>query len=213
MASGVHVAPYSKTAIAEGLPHLRALMADPEEARKVPRILATMGIRFMLLEPLSGSLIDGAALWLPDNSPLVAVSTRFDRIDSFWFTLCHELAHIEAEDQQGSLDKGALDTDLIGKKRDTLEEVEQRADDRASEMLIPQDRLASFIARKRPYFYKEYIIQFARTVGVHPGIVIGQLQYRGEIGYYANREMLVKIRDVVAQEALTDGWGHTLAGF
>jgi len=208
LASGVPVAHYRRSAIAEGLPQLRVLMANPEEARKAPRVLAEMGVRFLLLQPLAGSRIDGAALWLPDGSPLVAVSTRFDRIDSFWFTLCHELAHIEAEDQQG-----ALDTDLIGAKPGDLAESEKHADDRASEMLIPQKELASFIDRKRPYFYKDYIIQFASRIGVHPGIVVGQLQYRGEIDYNANREMLVKIRHIVAQEALTDGWGDTVAGF
>jgi len=213
LASAIRAASYTRTSISEGLPLLRGLMAEPEEARKVPRVLASMGIRFLLIEPLKGSRIDGAALWLPDGSPLVALSTRFNRIDSFWFTLCHELAHIESEDQQGSLDKGALDTDLIGASEAVVEEVEQRADLRASEMLVPQAQLQSFILRKQPYFSKEAIVQFAHKVGVHPGIVVGQLQYRRCIGYHANREMLVGVRDIVAREAVTDGWGHVITTF
>lgn len=214
LAGGLDVARYEKAIVLGGIPKLRALMADPEESRKVPRVLAELGVRFLVIKHLPGSGIDGAALWHGDDSPIIAVSARYDRMDSFWFTVCHELAHIIEEDQLGTLDKGALDTDLIGANgavsASTLE-MEQRADRLASEMLIPKARLDSFIVRVRPYYSKTRIIQFAQTVGVHPGIVVGQLQHRHEIGYYANREMLVKVRHIVANAALTDGWGHIVA--
>jgi HTH-type transcriptional regulator/antitoxin HigA len=50
---------------------------------------------------------------------------------------------------------------------------------------------------------------FAAQIGVHPGIVVGQLQHLDEIPYSHNREMLVRIRDRVTNSAVTDGWGHT----
>lgn len=46
---------------------------------------------------------------------------------------------------------------------------------------------------------------------VHPGIVVGQLQRRDEISYAYNREMLVKVRQVITNSALTDGWGTKIA--
>ncbi len=48
--------------------------------------------------------------------------------------------------------------------------------------------------------------------GVHPGIVVGQLQHasRGELKYSQHRDMLAKVRDIVTTTALTDGWGHSL---
>jgi HTH-type transcriptional regulator/antitoxin HigA len=64
--------------------------------------------------------------------------------------------------------------------------------------------------RVSPLYSKTRIIQFAHTIQIHPGIIVGQLQYRGEIGYSANREMLVKIRDIVIDSALTDGWGRSV---
>ena len=76
--------------------------------------------------------------------------------------------------------------------------------------VIPEDKLNSFIMRVSPLYSKKKIIQFAHTIQMHPGIIVGQLQNRGEIGYSANREMLVRIRNNVIKTALTDGWGHNI---
>ena len=52
------------------------------------------GIRFVVLRHLSWTYLDGAALRGPDRAPVVALSLRHDRLDHFWFSLTHELAHI-----------------------------------------------------------------------------------------------------------------------
>ena len=79
-------------------------------------------------------------------------------------------------------------------------------------MLVPQKDLKAFIRKSKPDFKASEISQFADSIGVHPGIVVGQLQYRGEIAYRAHRSMLVKVRDIVTDAALTDGWGRSAAG-
>ena len=56
--------------------------------------LLKSGIHFVIEPHLSHTHLDGAALKMPDGSPLVALTLRHDRLDNFWFTLCHELAHI-----------------------------------------------------------------------------------------------------------------------
>ncbi|NJL20730.1 MAG: hypothetical protein HC895_07860 [Leptolyngbyaceae cyanobacterium SM1_3_5] len=43
---------------------------------------------------LPQTYLDGAALLLPDGTPVVALTLRYDRIDNFWFVLLHELGHI-----------------------------------------------------------------------------------------------------------------------
>lgn len=67
-------------------------------------------------------------------------------------------------------------------------EVEQRADREAAEFLVPQAQLTNFIARVRPLYSKRKIRGSAATVGVHPGIVVGQLQHRGEIPFAHSRD-------------------------
>ena len=68
-----------------------------------------------------------------------------------------------------------------------------------------------FIARVRPMFSKQRIKGFALRIGVHPAVVLGQLQYRGEVDWSHSREMLVKARDMLTSTSLTDGFGHVLA--
>jgi hypothetical protein len=52
------------------------------------------------------------------------------------------------------------------------------------------------------------INRFANRLVIHPGIIVGQLQNRGEIRFQAIRDTLVKVRQNVVSEALTDGWRH-----
>lgn len=186
---------------------LRRLAAYPKEVQRLPELLADYGIRFVVVEPLPSTKIDGAAFWLDDGTPAVAVSARYDRIDAFWFTVMHEVVHVLNEDPL------SVDTDLAGE--DTApslvkDEVEQRADREAADLLVPQTKLDSFIHRVGPLYSKERIIQFAHTIKMHPGIIVGQLQYRGELGYSSHRDFLVKVRKLVVQVALTDGWGRTV---
>src|SRR5690606_14457409 len=52
------------------------------------------GIHLVCEAHLPKTHLDGAALRLPDGSPVVALTLRYDRLDNFWFTLFHELAHV-----------------------------------------------------------------------------------------------------------------------
>jgi HTH-type transcriptional regulator/antitoxin HigA len=127
---------------------------------------------------------------------------RYDRIDNFWFVLAHELAHVKNGD-------GSVDTDLVGKTARALEdkpESEKKADRMAASLLIPAKALQAFITRHRPRFSKRAILGFAESIPIHPGIVVGQLQHRKAIGYSHSREMLVPVRDLVTEVAVTDGW-------
>jgi HTH-type transcriptional regulator/antitoxin HigA len=76
-------------------------------------------------------------------------------------------------------------------------------------MLIPSDKLKSFIGRVKPFYSKVRINQFAQRIRVHPGIITGQLQHLREISFATNREMLAKVRDLLIAVAITDGWGKT----
>jgi HTH-type transcriptional regulator / antitoxin HigA len=186
---------------------LRSLAAFPEGVSQVPNALAKFGIRFVVVEHLYGTKIDGAALWLGKglSKPVIVVSARYDRIDSFWHTLCHEVSHIEHQDFGAIIDIDLLGEEKQNEDQDVINK-ENRANEDAANMLIEKEKIESFIKRKRPYFSKKSIIQFANAQKIHPGIVAGQLHYR--IGNYkSNREMLVKIRDILISRALTDGWG------
>lgn len=211
LATLIDAARYDAERFDELLERLKALLIEPEEARHVPRLLAEYGIRLVIVEHLANTKLDGACMWLDATSPVIVLSIRFDRIDWFWFTLLHELGHVKAQDGLRN-DAIPIDIDLVGqgaRKSEEKPESEQRADRFAMENIVNKTKMESFITRTRPLYYKEKIRGFAAVNGLHSGIVVGQLQYRGEISYAHNREMLAKVRDIVVRASLTDGWGST----
>ncbi len=206
IASDMVVAKYSLTSVRSAIHKLKNLLSSPDEARKVPRILAECGIRYVLVEALPSSKIDGVCFWLNDKSPVIAMSCRYDRIDNFWFVLRHELEHVLQEHGKRHI---MLDAELEGEKAGTgqnISDEERVANEAAIEFCVPSASINSFIARKSPFFNERDILGLAATLHIHPGLIAGQLQHR--TGQYSRfRQHLVKIRDCVRPSAMVDGWG------
>ncbi len=201
LAEAVHAEKFSRERLPLLIDELRGLAGEPTAVVQVPGILSRFGIRFLMIEALAGTKIDGATIWIADV-PVVVLSLRFDRIDHFWHTLLHEIAHVWFDD--GPM----LDQDIVGVKPvPDPYDVEERANDFAASVLVPKERIADFVLRVRPLFSATRVQNFARTMGVHAGIVVGQLQHMHEIGYENLRKMLVPVRGHVMSAALTDGWG------
>ena len=206
LAPAVSVESYSKRRLPQLVGDLQALTEAHESVRHVPQVLAKYGIRFLMIEHLVGTRIDGAAFWI-GGSPVIVISLRYDRIDHFWHTLMHELSHIWNEDAP------LLDQDIVSDKAASTgakPESEQRADDFAANALIPMEKLDDFVVRVHPLYSAFRVQAFAKSLHIHAGIVVGQLQHRGEISYATFRKLLTPVRHIIAQSALTDGWGHQL---
>jgi HTH-type transcriptional regulator/antitoxin HigA len=204
---------FSDTAARAALEKLRKLMSHAEEVRNVPRILAESGIRFLIVEHLPQTRIDGATFWLNEQSPVIVLSLRYDRLDWFWHTLLHEMDHAIKRHGLSEEDDIPIDIALVGEDAVRPEERPQRekdADTFAANFSINKPDLDGFIARVRPLYSKEKIKGFAMLRGIHPAIVVGQLQFRREIPYSHSRELLSKVRPIVTASALTDGWGQEL---
>jgi HTH-type transcriptional regulator/antitoxin HigA len=208
IASELVIAPYTEAALRQALPRLSALLSAPEETRHVPRILAECGVRFVVVEPIPGSKIDGACFWLTAQEPVVALSLRLDRIDNFLFVLRHELEHVLRG--HGQAQGYVLDQDLEGTAADQISEEEAVANTEAAEFCVSRSEMNGFVARVSPFFAEERVVLFAQRLNIHPGLVVGQLQRR--LGRYdLFRKHQVKVRALVTAAALTDGWGvvHT----
>ena len=161
-------------------------MPNPEEVRLVPRILANGSVRLVIVEPLQGTLLMELTSGLKTNLR----SSRYPcaSIESTTFGApCENATRSEVKPNYN-----------------------RRTDEFAASYSIPRAELENFIARVRPLFSKQKIREFAHRVGVHPGIVVGQLHRTvpDVVPYSHNREMLVKVRNIVTAATLTDGWGH-----
>jgi HTH-type transcriptional regulator/antitoxin HigA len=202
------VAPaYSASRLREAIADFPRYMIDPEEVRHVPRILNECGVRFTIVETFPKAKIDGVCFWEDVQTPVVGMSTRFDRIDNFWFVLRHELEHILNEDGRGKGDEEInVNVDLQSDSPKQLPPEEVKANEAASNFCVPKNELESFYLRKAPYISEKDVLGFARRIQRHPGIVVGQLQRLMDRPEYLAR-LKVKVRQFVAQTAVVDGWG------
>ncbi len=128
------------------------------------------GIALVVERHLPHTQLDGAALFLLVERPVIGMTLRYDRLDSFWFTLMHELAHV-ALHSKGDV-KRFFD-DLEADSQGDIQE--QEANDFAGEALIPNAAWNNSAIRilKTP----ETIQLLADELRIHPAIVAGRLRH------------------------------------
>lgn len=206
-----HLAPkltvprYSRGNLAALINELRACVANADDTAKVPGLLADAGIRFLVIQPLPSSKIDAACMW-PDDIPLIAMTLRYDRHDIFWHALFHELDHIRHEEGQG--DEPIVETNMMSGCSAGIE-IERRANASAAATLIPPPELERLIQAVTYTYSEATILSFAHRLNVHPGIVVGQLQHRGQLPWSAFSRLRAKVRSTLIETAYTDGFGRS----
>lgn len=210
IASEMIVPRYSPKAVQTAVQKLSNLLGAPEDVRTVPRIMAECGVRFVIVETLKAAKIDGVCFWLNDESPVIGMTLRHDRIDNFWFVLRHECEHVLR--LHGRQSPVMIDAELEGDRAGTGEALpaeERQANQAAADFCVPPEQMKAFMDRKAPFFAERDLLGFARTLRIHPGLVAGQLQHRtGRFDRFRNH--LVKVRSIIAPSAMVDGWGDVI---
>jgi HTH-type transcriptional regulator / antitoxin HigA len=136
--------------------------------------LEKQGIRLVIVSHLPKTHIDGAAMLLPNGSPVVGLTLRYDRIDNFWFSLLHELAHITkhlSRDNQIIVD----DFDLRKHEKDILDRAEQEADELASSSMIPDKHWQQI--RGMETISLEKVLELAENLKINPAIIAGRIRF------------------------------------
>ena len=88
--------------------------------------------------------------------------------DQLWFTIFHEVCHI-INHPQGELY-------IEGKGLESEKTKENEADIFAQDILIPMNRLRQFLVPDHKPTLQQ-IEQFANSINIAPGIVVGRLQH------------------------------------
>ena len=153
-----------------------------EGPRLAVEFLAKHGIVVVIEPRLPNTFLDGAAMLTDDGVPVIGLTLRHDRVDYFWFTLLHELAHVWKH--LNSKDDAFVDRiENMGSKV----MAEKEANRIARDSFIPRGlwkRSPAFLAPN-----KENIRELADELHIHPAIVAGRLQF--ETGRYESfRELL-----------------------
>lgn len=168
------VAKWSPEVLRSKIPNFRRLTWYKSPTLFIPKLKALFGeagVKFSVVRAPKGCSASGAVRILSDDVPHIQLSFRYLSDDQFWFSLFHEIGHLLLH-----FDKMPIveNTEL------TEEKSEQEADDFAAEIIVPieyRDEMYSLGQSRFP------IIKFAKKIGVAPGLVVGQLQFAGVLGY------------------------------
>lgn len=171
---------YSEKKFKDALPELKSIMANHPKGffSKMQDICLQAGVKIVHTPCINKAPISGSTRWLNDT-PLIQLTGRYNRNDSFWFTFFHEAGHIL----------------LHGKKDIFLEKVEysdkdkekeREADDFAVKWTLT-DEEEEVILASAP-LSKGDITRFAKQFNTHPAIIIGRLQHKKLIPYTLGQE-------------------------
>lgn len=158
----------------ETLMAVRALtkLKDPE--RFLPRLqsyCAESGVAVVVLRAPTGCKASGATRFISRDKAVLQLSFRYLTDDQFWFTFFHEAGHLLLHGPRRLFLEG-----ICGEENSREEE---QASEFAAQTLIPQQEESAML---RLPARSDAIIRFATRIGIAPGIVVGQLQYRSKLG-------------------------------
>lgn len=186
---------------------LRGCLSNVNAVRQVSKVLSDAGVRLVVVEYLPGAKLDGACFWINGGSaPVIALSLRLDRFDNFWHTLFHELDHVLHGEGKDNPMVDLIDTERASTTKQSPKE-EVRANAAAANYCVPCDVLEEWINSTGRASSRKKIVAFAHSLNIHPALVVGQLQHRGVIPYSFHRVLLEKVRSLVVESVVTDGFG------
>lgn len=167
-------AQYDEGKLRETLHYLRRLTTSTPDkyCTEIRGRCAAAGVAVAFVPELPRLRIFGAARWLTPEKALIQLSLYYKREDQLWFSFFHEAAHILLHGRRDIFVD--LDTSETDKQ-------EAEANRFAADLLIPPTAYAGFI--ERGSFSAHSVNEFARRVGISPGIVVGRLQHEMHIPF------------------------------
>ena len=135
----------------------------------VRELLLEAGIILVVVPHLGRTRLDGAAFVRADGEAVVALTLRYDRLDSFWFTLLHELVHLGRHLDPQTVFVDDLDV-LTGQ-----DPLEQEADMLAREAVVSRQLWPRSDAHRLRT--PSAVIQLAAEQKVHPALIAGRLRH------------------------------------
>jgi HTH-type transcriptional regulator/antitoxin HigA len=176
----------------ETLPQFDPAKITPETLRDLARLswlgngpqlavefLAKLGIVVIVEKRLRNAILDGAALMSETRRPVIGLTLRIDRVDYFWFTLLHEVAHVWRHLNDSS-DAFIDRVERIASVERVPESKENEANRIARDAFIKRAVWERSPARLAPS--RESIQELADQLHIHPAIVAGRIQF--ETGQY-----------------------------
>lgn len=137
--------------------------------------LNACGVKFFVLPHLEKTYLDGAAFLL-DGAPVIVYTARYKRIDNFWFTVAHEIAHVLKHLNE----KTSFILDNL--REQTPDKQEEEANKLAAKHL-KHTEILEYLKPHFNYLTVGKIEECSEAVNIHPAIIIGALAFNEKISF------------------------------
>jgi HTH-type transcriptional regulator/antitoxin HigA len=179
--------PYSKKKLEELANKLYHFTDMDNGIEKFTGELYNAGVKFLVLNHLQKTYLDGASFYDNDN-PVIVYTLRYDRIDHFWFTIAHEIAHILLH-----LEKGSYFMDNL----ESLDTAIERKADRFASKILGAKAILDFFRGKYRYISEKQVNQCREKLHITPAIIVGVLQYYGKLSRKNLNRFKGKVSDLL----------------
>ncbi len=192
---GVSVPAYDK----KKLLNLSKILTDysiiEDGVSQIIKDLNAAGVKFFVLSHLSKTYLDGACFFDGGN-PVIVYTARYDRLDNFWFTLAHEIAHVLLH---LSRDKKSYYLDNLDSKNSSV--IEKEADSKAEEILKVNE-IIGFSKPFENYFTDNNLRDISDKLRVEPSLILGVLQYHGLVDYRKLSRYKKKVKELFPENVM-----------
>jgi HTH-type transcriptional regulator/antitoxin HigA len=137
---------------------------------KLKELCAEAGVAIVAKKAPSGCRASGASRLVAPDKAMILLSFRGRSDDTFWFTVFHEIGHLILHGA-----KTFVDSDI---SKNDVDQSEREANEFASDLIVPAARKEEF--QELPA-EKYEVTRFSVSVGVSPGLTVGQMQHRDMI--------------------------------
>jgi len=124
--------------------------------------LAEAGVVLTFVREVPGTRVCGATWWLGAERPVIGLTARGRKPDTFWFNLLHEIAHIVLHPRRTTF----LDLDT---EKNVGDRAEGEADAFAEHTLLPENARTTIVQATT----REQLLLLAARLGVGVTIVAG----------------------------------------
>lgn len=176
---------WSREKLVAAIPELRSLTLEADPAVFLPelqRICSACGVAVVVARTPTGCQASGATKFISSEKAVLMLSFRYLSDDHFWFTFFHEIGHLILHGE---------DDVFLENGGEYIDERESEANSFSQDVLIPAEFNKDLPGIKDNM---RAILKFAKRLGISPGIVVGQLQYRGLIKPYHMQKLKVRYR-------------------
>ncbi|QEN06264.1 helix-turn-helix domain-containing protein [Thiospirochaeta perfilievii] len=193
-AKTINVPKYNKDKLHKIIKNYTSYTVSTNGINEIIADLNQAGIKFLVLSHLTKTYLDGACFYDEEN-PVIVYTCRYDRIDNFWFTLAHEIAHV-IKHLSNFKDKYFLD-DLTN--NDSNDQLEKEADEKAEELLRVEEIITESLQYTK-YFSEEKLNIISKKLKIEQSVILGILQHKGYVDYRKLNKYKKKVKDKFPSE-------------